>query len=91
MPWATACRHRKLSADDLSSMLNVVDGLVDKSRLRAMAGDLGRRLSTALSVRMNLQLTPTDPRRPRMSVAGRPDTPYQAVDEEYDSCCDSKH
>ena len=31
----------ELSADDLSSLLNVVDGLVAKSRLRAMAGDLG--------------------------------------------------
>ena len=31
----------ELSADDLSSLLNVVDGLVAKSRLRAMAGELG--------------------------------------------------
>jgi len=31
----------ELSADDLASLLNVVDGLVAKSRLRAMAGDLG--------------------------------------------------
>ena len=31
----------ELSADDLASLLNVVDGLVAKSRLRAMAGELG--------------------------------------------------
>ncbi|MEA2685084.1 MAG: hypothetical protein QOE93_279 [Actinomycetota bacterium] len=31
----------ELSPDDLSSLLNVVDALVAKSRLRAMAGDLG--------------------------------------------------
>ncbi|MFN2606936.1 MAG: hypothetical protein ABR511_03415 [Acidimicrobiales bacterium] len=31
----------ELSPDDLASLLNVVDGLVAKSRMRAMAGDWG--------------------------------------------------
>ncbi|MGH9150840.1 MAG: hypothetical protein ACRD03_00205 [Acidimicrobiales bacterium] len=31
----------ELSADDFASLLNVVDGLVAKSRLWAVAGDLG--------------------------------------------------
>jgi len=31
----------ELSEEDLASLLNVLDGLVAKSRLRALAGDLG--------------------------------------------------
>jgi hypothetical protein len=33
--------HQTTQQSHLSSLLNVVDGLVAKSRLRAMAGDLG--------------------------------------------------